>query len=66
MGWTFTVKAADDILAAAAFRSAMSGLRQARLVGKEKVRAAATTAIADQAFNQSVGTIRYIRSQVSV
>ena len=42
----------------------MSGLRSARLIGKEGVRNAVTDTAADQAYQTA--TIRYIRSQVSV
>ena len=60
-------QAADDILAAAqAFRTAMSGLRSARLIDKEGVRNAVTDTAADQAYQTAIASIRYIRSQVSV
>ena len=44
----------------------MSGLRSARLIGKEDVRNAVTDAAADQAYQTAIASIRYIRSQVSV
>ena len=64
-GWT-AQQAADDILAAAdAFRTAMAGLRQARLVGKERVRAAPEgSAVERTAFQDALNTIHAIRRQV--
>ena len=64
-GWT-PRQAADDILQAAQlFRSTMAGLRTARLVGKEGVRAAASEQAATAAYQTALATIRYIRDQVS-
>ena len=63
-GWT-AQQAADDILAAAAsWRQALIGLRQARLMGKEAVRQAADIDAAVTAAAQAVGQIKYIQSLV--
>lgn len=63
-GWTGQ-QAADDILAAAqSWRQALIGLRQARLLGKEGVRAAADLAGANSAADQAVAQIKYIQSMV--
>ena len=60
--WT-PQQAADDILSAAAsWRQALIGLRQARLMGKEAVRNAADFTAATAAANQAVGQIKYIQS----
>ena len=63
--WT-AQQASDDILAAAAaWRQALIGLRQARLMGKEGVRAHADDlAAAKVAADQAVGQIKYILSLV--
>lgn len=63
-GWT-AQQAADDILAAAAsWRQALIGLRQARLVGKEAVRNAADDAGANAAGDSAIAQIKYIQSLV--
>ena len=62
--WT-AQQAADDILAAAAsWRQALIGLRQARLMGKEAVRTASSDAAAETAADSAVGQIKYIQSLV--
>ena len=64
-GWS-NQQAADDILAAAeSFRAAMAGLRQARLVGKERVRSAPEgSAVERNAYEEALATIHAIRRQV--
>jgi hypothetical protein len=62
-GWT-PQQSADDILAAAqGFRTAMSYLRQARLIGKEGVRNAATDELAEQKMQTALAQIKLMRQQ---
>ncbi len=61
--WT-PQQSADDILGTAqSFRTAMSFLRQARLIGKEGVRNAETDEIAEQRMLTALGQIKLMRQQ---
>ena len=63
--WT-AKQATDDIINASnLWRSALIGLRQARLIGKESVRSAVTDDDALPYYETTISTIKAILSQVS-